>query len=858
MRPRGMYKIQAGEMRNPSAHRNACPACVTRGLQGLAEWGTAVPGSSKSQPRSESAARLGMDVQASAVGIMGALRTGNPIVDMLIAMAVPLIFKLVLDAAHTTSLREILGQILFFWSSYYTREIEHKVLQNGWGNMVNMDKDLRNNVLIKAIQLYLDNQKIEYRNASVALVSMQQSRQSCWGDDDDEGENTPAGKLKRFKVARKPPKNRWTAITSPKVHGKVELMVSESEHDKGEKAEKTTIINVYKLRSRQKGAIDAFVDECYAWYITELKKQEDNSRYLYEMQLNPGKSSGGDDDSSASRVFKRYKLSDEKQFSSLFFDDKEKLLAVLKHFTGKTGKYAVQGYPHKLGLLLHGPPGTGKTSMIKALAQYTGRSIVNVPLARISTNQELMDIMFDQQYLVMGDEVPIKLGFKDVIFVMEDVDAASKVVQRRDGKTNFGGGKIELHADAPLNPDEKSMVGGVLEATPWHLLLGSDDPNVQELVDELLEKSERLKAAALSPDTMRAVAAELRVPKPPPPSDDKDRAELEKKSPAERAMATAQMVHEAMSQRCERHETIDQFVKMHACALRRLLKAGGAVDRALEDELLGVAPPADAGKPKAPLSAKLGKAAASWPIDGGASTGDRGGDEDDEKDGMDIQMMQAMMMSMMDTGGASNRAGGDAPPGGAGARILPSSSIALKKDTLNLAGLLNVLDGVVDTPERIVVMTTIHPEILDPDLTRPGRIDQRLSLGYMRWQNVVEMIKHYFQLGTEGLDESLVRRVREAILGNDAKGLPALNLTPAQVEQLSAVHDDVASMVAALEAKAAGMIQVSARRPAKVSQPLSATQPVIIVDEVKEDDDEFVMGMPVPPKRQSSVTVTYE
>ena len=31
--------------------------------------------------------------------------------------------------------------------------------------------------------------------------------------------------------------------------------------------------------------------------------------------------------------------------------------------------------------------------------------------------------------------MPIKLGFKDVIFVMEDVDAASKVVQRRDGKT---------------------------------------------------------------------------------------------------------------------------------------------------------------------------------------------------------------------------------------------------------------------------------------------------------------------------------------------------------------------------------------------------------------------------------------
>ena len=83
------------------------------------------------------------------------------------------------------------------------------------------------------------------------------------------------------------------------------------------------------------------------------------------------------------------------------------------------------------------------------------------------------------------------------------------------------------------------------------------------------------------------------------------------------------------------------------------------------------------------------------------------------------------------------------------------------------------------------VMTTNHPEILDPALIRPGRIDQRLLLGYMRWNNVVQMIEHYFQLGEGGLDEALARRVKEAILGSDAKGVPALNLTPAQVEQRS-------------------------------------------------------------------------
>lgn len=45
-------------------------------------------------------------------------------------------------------------------------------------------------------------------------------------------------------------------------------------------------------------------------------------------------------------------------------------------------------------------------------------------------------------------------------------------------------------------------------------------------------------------------------------------------------------------------------------------------------------------------------------------------------------------------------------------------------DDLNLAGLLNVLDGVVDTPGRLLVLSTNHPEMLDPALIRPGRINR--------------------------------------------------------------------------------------------------------------------------------------
>ena len=62
-------------------------------------------------------------------------------------MSVPFFFKLITDTASSAS-----GwnwrKIIFFWSSYYTRTIEHKVIQTHWGGNFSQDRDVRNNVLI--------------------------------------------------------------------------------------------------------------------------------------------------------------------------------------------------------------------------------------------------------------------------------------------------------------------------------------------------------------------------------------------------------------------------------------------------------------------------------------------------------------------------------------------------------------------------------------------------------------------------------------------------------------------------------------------------------------------------------------
>lgn len=63
---------------------------------------------------------------------------------------------------------------------------------------------------------------------------------------------------------------------------------------------------------------------------------------------------------------------------------------------------------------------------------------------------------------------------------------------------------------------------------------------------------------------------------------------------------------------------------------------------------------------------------------------------------------------------------------------------------LTFSGLLNALDGVASSEERILFMTTNHLERLDDALIRPGRVDYKQFIGNSTDYQIKNMFLRFF------------------------------------------------------------------------------------------------------------------
>lgn len=109
---------------------------------------------------------------------------------------------------------------------------------------------------------------------------------------------------------------------------------------------------------------------------------------------------------------------------------------------------------------------------------------------------------------------------------------------------------------------------------------------------------------------------------------------------------------------------------------------------------------------------------------------------------------------------------------------------------VSMGGLLNVLDGIITPSGLITIMTTNHLEELDDALTRPGRADMLIEVGYLNEDQFFDLCKRF--MGEKTAMELLHLGVNE-----DMKITPAdvVDKVKIHLENPSDAYDDIVKMI---------------------------------------------------------------
>ena len=303
-----------------------------------------------------------LDSLPTQMGLMNALRTGNMVLDMCVCMLLPLFF-----GGIGSVVRELLpmGRRFFCWvrtRNEVTRTISYERRVNFYGWTVGAVT--HDHYLQKALMMWIAKHTAERRGkrGNLTLTELPKREQdrrrkeagdadpsnraddgydSC-DDDDDDDRYGPAATLRTLEVTTMPPDGEWIEVRmdTPPLGGAPGdvvrvLRTSASESDGGDKMPMKTERTTLELRAegrRGEAHIRALVDAAYAWYRQTLEAERDEKRYMFVMlRGRPGGDDGGGGDGGAPRrLYKRYALSAEKTFASLFFPERQVSSPVLR------------------------------------------------------------------------------------------------------------------------------------------------------------------------------------------------------------------------------------------------------------------------------------------------------------------------------------------------------------------------------------------------------------------------------------------------------------------------------------------------------------------------------------------------
>jgi chaperone BCS1 len=127
----------------------------------------------------------------------------------------------------------------------------------------------------------------------------------------------------------------------------------------------------------------------------------------------------------------------------------ERIMADFQWFLGAGQWYVDRGIPYRRGYLFSGPPGTGKTSLVLAIASHLKRPVCMLNLGSVKSDDALFRALLD---------APV-----NGIILIEDIDCATSSVSRSSEKEHEGENRLTMAGllnalDGVLTPDGRIII----------------------------------------------------------------------------------------------------------------------------------------------------------------------------------------------------------------------------------------------------------------------------------------------------------------------------------------------------------------------------------------------------------------